>query len=67
MWRASASGSGFELDDDEEDDDEEEDVVSWFVGFWPTSGGAGPVLRVRAIFNVSMGGGDSYLDAPSCV
>lgn len=49
MWRASASGSGFELDD-EDDDEEEDDVVSWFVGFWPTSGGAGPVLRVRELY-----------------
>lgn len=49
MWRASASGSGFELDDDEEEDEEEEDVASWLVRFWPTSGGAGPVLCVREL------------------
>lgn len=52
MWRASASGSGFELDGDEDDDDEEEDVVSWFVGFWPTLGGAGPVVHVREIYGM---------------
>ena len=34
---------------DEEEEDEEEDVASWFVRFWPTSGGTGPVLCVREL------------------